>query len=85
MSVVYALGPCGACKNPFSFDPDTVPSVPVDPETGLPPDMGGDPARAIRMPICPACCRRANVERRKTGQALFDETDSMDRLTDKEG
>lgn len=85
MSVVIAYGPCGACKNPFSFDPGSVPSLPIDPVTGLPPDMGGDPERAIRQPICPSCCARANVGRRKAGQPLWDETDSMDRLTHKEG
>lgn len=82
--VMFVRGLCFACKRPFDFDPDSVPSVPIDPVTGLPPDLGGDPERARREPICPSCARSANVRRRKAGQALFDERDSMERLTGKE-
>jgi hypothetical protein len=48
--------PCWACHQPFWFDVDTVPSVPIDPATNLPPDLGGTPPeRAVRRPICPEC------------------------------
>ena len=71
------LGPCFMCSRVFMFDADAVTSVPIDPVTGLPPDLGGDAARAQREPICPACCKRANVERAKTGLELLDERDSL--------
>lgn len=73
---MVVIGPCFSCQNPFMFDVDRVQSIPIDPETGTPPDMGGDPARAVRQPICPTCCRTANVERRQQGLPLWDETDT---------
>lgn len=76
------FGPCFMCRVPFSFHPDLVTSVPIDPVNGLPPDLGGDPDRAQREPICPSCCRLANVERRQRGLELLDERDSLDRLED---
>jgi len=75
---MIALGPCWACHRLFEFHPDLVQSVPIDPVTGLPPDMGGDPARAQREPLCPACCAEANIERRARGLAAWDERDSLD-------
>lgn len=63
----FALGPCLVCGQPFTFDPETVPSVPIDPVTGLPPDLGGDPARARRQPLCPPCVTKANKERKARG------------------
>ncbi|MGH3540779.1 MAG: hypothetical protein ACRDTO_00140 [Mycobacterium sp.] len=64
---VVAIAPCFACGNPFAFNPDTVPSCPVDPLTGLPPDLGGDQYRAVRQPICPHCRREANPRRVAAG------------------
>lgn len=63
----FALGPCWTCKQLFQYDPDTVPSVPIDPVTGLAPDLGGDPDRARREPICPACVARINPQRAARG------------------
>lgn len=60
---MFAFGPCWACKQLFGFDPDAVPSIPIDPVTGRPPDLGGDPERAVRQPICPACIDEANRQR----------------------
>lgn len=60
-------GDCFACHQPFMFDPDTVPSVPIDPVTGTTPELGGDPARAVRQPVCPMCIDRANIERARRG------------------
>lgn len=68
-----ALGLCFTCKQPFAFDPVTVPSVPIDPVTGLPPDLGGDAGRARREPICPDCVQRVNVERQRRGLPLLRE------------
>jgi hypothetical protein len=73
---MLGIAPCYACKQPFAFDPDRVTSVSIDPVTGLPPDLGGDPGRARREPLCPRCCRIANVERAARGLALLDETDT---------
>ncbi|MFI6512916.1 hypothetical protein ACIBCT_35405 [Streptosporangium sp. NPDC050855] len=62
------------CRKVFDFDPETVNSVLVDPETGLPPDTDPETrtptrtptpeelARSERMPICPEC---ANKMRRR--------------------
>jgi hypothetical protein len=63
------LGDCFACKRPFMFNPTHVPSVLIDPANGLPPDMGGDPGRARREPLCEACVTRANVARMDGGKA----------------
>jgi len=71
-----AIGPCWMCKRPFPFDPDRVASVLIDPVTRRAPDLGGDPARAQREPICPDCCQVANVHRRRAGLELLDETDT---------
>lgn len=53
---LLGLGTCYVCAEVFAFNPDTVPSVPIDPDTGLPPDVGRtEPANAIRRPICDVC------------------------------
>jgi|HubBroStandDraft_3_1064219.scaffolds.fasta_scaffold403110_2 hypothetical protein len=79
---MVAVGPCFMCRVPFSFHPDLVTSVLIDPQTGLAPDLGGDPDRAQREPICPACCHIANDQRRQAGLELLDERDSLDRVED---
>lgn len=60
---LFAIGPCFICGQQFTFDPETVQSVWVDPQTNRPPDVNSlgehitpDPAaveRAVRLPICP--------------------------------
>lgn len=64
---VFAFGSCWSCGRPFTFDPDRVPSIPVDSVTHLPPDLGGDATRAQREPICERCIERANVKRKANG------------------
>lgn len=71
MGFVWALGRCWSCGALFGFDPDRVPSVPIDPATNTPPDMGGDAARAVRQPVCAACIERANDKRRASGEPLI--------------
>lgn len=66
-SGLVAIAPCVGCARPFAFDPDTVPSVPIDPVTRLSPDLGGDPARAVRQPVCLACRLAANPARLAAG------------------
>ena len=68
----FAVGPCWSCGAVFAFDPDLVPSVPIDPVTHLPPDLGGDVARATRQPFCRRCLAEANVRRRSSGLPLWE-------------
>ena len=67
-SSLIALGHCWACKRPLAFDPDRVPSVPIDPETDSPPDLGGDASRAVLQPICADCVELANEARARRGR-----------------
>ena len=62
---------CFACKRPFGFNPFRVPSVPIDLVTGLPPDMGGDAARAERQPICRDCMAQINASRVAAGRSAW--------------
>lgn len=55
-------GRCYACERVFSHDADTVATLPVDPRTGLPPDVGGTPPeRAVMRLICPECMAEVNA------------------------
>jgi hypothetical protein len=77
MGYELVLGTCWACHSPFTFNPDLVPSVPVDPETDFVLDVAPDGsaraftaeeyARAIKQPICESCIRRTNALRRESG------------------
>jgi hypothetical protein len=66
---MLALGPCWGCGILFEFDPDWVPSIPVDPRTNLSPDLCtcGEPEacneRAVKQPICPDCMARREQAR----------------------
>lgn len=64
---MFAVGACWVCGQPFPFDPETVPSIPIDPVTNRPPDLGGDPDRAERRPVCPGCVAEANRQRELVG------------------
>lgn len=75
---MIATGRCWACRSYFEFHPDLVTSILIDPVTQRPPDLGGDPARARREPICPRCCQLLNPERAARGLAPLDERDSLD-------
>ncbi|MEV0165100.1 hypothetical protein [Nonomuraea fuscirosea] len=64
-----ATGRCLMCKRTFGYDPATVETVLIDPETGLPPGFtvlgtfrpaGPDSvARSADQPICPECLEKA--------------------------
>jgi hypothetical protein len=73
-SRLIAFGPCWMCKHEFTFDPETVTSIPIDPVTKLPPDLGGDPTRVIKQPLCPGCIRFVNKIRGLVGQPLIPES-----------
>jgi hypothetical protein len=47
-----AVGPCFGCKRTFAFDPDKVPSIPINGE---------------REPICRHCVTRVNPQRKRNG------------------
>lgn len=69
---VYVVGACYACKRLFSFNPTHVPSIHIDPRTGVPPDvepqLEGGYERAVREPLCADCIERSNVQRIANGQ-----------------
>lgn len=62
-------GTCIACKRAFEFDPRNVPTILIDPETGMPPGMTvlgslrqATPeavARSTDEPVCPQCVTKA--------------------------
>jgi hypothetical protein len=69
---VTAIADCWSCGEGFSFDPSTVPVILIDPDTNLPPDLGGtDPAHAVRQPLCNHCIELANQRRVAAGQPPF--------------
>lgn len=78
---LFAFGRCWSCGQPFTFHPDLVPSIPVDPLTNLPLDVDehGDicevnpeaAKRAIKQPICATCIDRSNEQRRADGHELI--------------
>lgn len=81
---MIAVRPCWVHKGLFMFNPDLVTSVLIDPVTGLSPDLGGDPGRARREPVCPDCCRTLNPERVRRGLEPLDERDSVERAREEE-
>jgi len=52
MGYLFVLGPCICCKNPFSFNPNHVPSLRV---------------HGQREPVCLNCVNRVNPRRVKAG------------------
>lgn len=69
--VLFAFGRCWSCGRSFTFDPDRVPSIPIDPVTNRPSDMGGIPERVVKQPICRGCVEAANENRRREGRPLI--------------
>lgn len=65
---VLGFGTCWSCGVGFTFNPETVPSLPIDPATDRPPDLGGDEANAIARPICSTCIDFANAWRASEGK-----------------
>lgn len=69
---MVAVGPCHLCAGVFQYCPLTVPSVLIDPVTGVPPDVGGtDPQRATRRAVCPTCVGRVETARAAQGLPGF--------------
>lgn len=66
---VITTGPCWACGTNFTFDPDTVPAIVIDPTTKEPvPKEGPRPSGAYNEPLCGSCCDYAE---REAGRTLF--------------
>ena len=67
-------GACWSCGRLFTSDPDLVPSLPVDPVTNTPADVGAhaDDAEYVKQPICRTCVERSNEQRRAAGRPLID-------------
>jgi hypothetical protein len=75
---MIAYGACFACGRMFTFNPNWVPSVPIDPQTRRPPDVGADGlhcepdraavARAVREPLCESCVELWNAARVRRGE-----------------
>ena len=64
---MIGIGKCFIGKHPFGFDPDKVCTVPIDPVTGLTPDLGGDASRAVKEVVCAYHMRQVNEQRRQRG------------------
>ena len=56
MGYMLAMGFCYACKNLFSFNPDSVPSILIDGE---------------REPLCMPCINKINARRAEKGHPPF--------------
>ena len=64
-----ALGSCFACERAFAFNPQRVPSIPIDADGNVARD--GD-----RKPICRDCAEYANRYRKQHGLPLWDTSDA---------
>lgn len=80
--VIFAVDVCYVHGEPFTFDPVSVVTVPIDPQTGLPPDVDADlqpvpspdpdaVARSVWRPICDPCVQRANRQLAAQGRDLI--------------
>jgi len=84
MIMEIATGHCYGCGCPFTFCPDCVVTIAVDPMANRAPDVDAegrtqppDPAavaRSVQRPVCPECVERAN-ERRAPGETIEPESD----------
>lgn len=52
MAFMYVTALCYGCNEPFSFNPERVPSIPID---------------GVRQPVCQRCVDRVNPTRVKNG------------------
>lgn len=57
----FALGRCHLCKELFEFNPHTVVSLSIDPQTNRPPDVDQDGKQIVPDPEALARMRRAEV------------------------
>lgn len=70
---MFAYGPCWMCGRHFTFDPERVPSIGIDPEYNLPADLVPKDEieeamkRKVQEPLCPDCIGRVNESRERQG------------------
>jgi hypothetical protein len=64
---LLALGPCYLCGAPFSFDPDTVPSVMVDERTNAVATDDTPAELRVRKQLCDDCVERIEALRKEQG------------------
>lgn len=67
MGFEFCIGTCFACGEPFTFNPDLVPSIPVAPGPDGRPEARHPDAGGRREPVCQACIERANPQRIMNG------------------
>lgn len=85
--VMIAMSACIGCGNIFAYDPDRVPSIAVKLGTGRafkrPAEACPKPGcpSCTREPVCPACAKAANPERRRLGFEPVYEGDTAEDLT----
>jgi hypothetical protein len=72
----FALGLCWSCGQPFTFNPELVPSIPIGADGQPAPD-------GTRQPICRACVTLANTRRPAEGLAV--DRDPAGRLRRRQG
>jgi hypothetical protein len=59
---MFIIGSCFSCGRRFTFNPDHVPSISINHETGK-----VDHANGVREPICLTCVERVNPLREANG------------------
>lgn len=59
--MIFCYGPCYGCGQVFGFNPDLVPSIRIDADTGEVAPTG------VRQPVCGMCVARANPARAANG------------------
>ena len=65
---LVGIDKCFVEDHPFAFDPDKVCAIPIDPVTGLTPDLGGDASRAVKRVVCARHMAMVNEQRRNRGE-----------------
>jgi hypothetical protein len=60
----FATGPCCLCGDVFSFNPELVPSIPVDEDGRITPE-------GVKRPICAECVGLINGLRTEFAQPLI--------------
>jgi hypothetical protein len=78
--IMICYGSCLGCGTWFPFDPNRVPFMLYDPVAGTTVELGGDPAKATREPICRWCCIAANPRRQDNGFELLPTHDTAEGL-----
>lgn len=60
-----AVGPCWICREVFTYDPSSVRSIYVNPDTNKPLVEGDDSSTGRREALCTPCCAEIIESRAK--------------------